>query len=454
MDNVLLKKNDEYIVTIVGYNSEGNGVARVNGFAVFIPYALKGEVWKIKILKVTNSAIFAKGLECMRSSADRVKPVCPDFYKCGGCDTQQMNYEEELRFKLGKVQDALTRIGNQSVIPDSIEPCAKVLRYRNKGIYNVSYFEGKTSFGFYKPRSHELVDIDSCFLQNDLSDKVAKCIIDFMNDNAIKPYNENDGTGTLRHIFVRNAIYTNEAVVCIISARGFGAFTDALLNKLIYECPELTGIVLCINKGRYNTVLDGEYHTLYGNPDITDYLGRFEFKISPQAFYQINPPQAEKLYSIAADYASRGSCESCLELYCGSGTISLFLSEKFRNVYASEIVPEAIENAKFNAENNKADNVTFIQGDAAETAGFAHDNGMKFDCVVVDPPRKGMSEDAIAAIADINPERIVYVSCNPSTLARDILRLNAFGFELKEAKCVDMFPRTCHVETLVLMSRA
>ena len=448
-----IKKNSEYIVTIEGYNSSADGVARIDGFAVFVPRALLGEVWHIKILKVTGTAIYAKGLELKKASPSRVDPECGFFGSCGGCDTFHMTYEEELRFKLSKVNDALTRIGHQSVTAGGIIPSESILRYRNKGIFNVSSSANGSSFGFYRERTHDIVPIDRCLIQKELGERVSACVTDYMDRLGIKAYDEESGTGTVRHIFCRCAIYTKDAVACIISARGFGAYTDELINTLIYRCPELTGIVLCINKGRYNSVLNGEFHTLYGRAEITDYLGRYEFVISPQAFYQINPPQAERLYVQAVEYACRGNTGSCLELYCGSGTISMFLSEYFSEVFATEIVPEAIENARENAERNSIGNIRFMCGDASDTADFARRSGMTFDCVVVDPPRKGMDESAVSAVAQIAPERIVYVSCNPSTLARDIERFNQFGYALAEATAVDMFPRTCHVETVVLLSR-
>ncbi|MDO5446139.1 MAG: 23S rRNA (uracil(1939)-C(5))-methyltransferase RlmD, partial [Eubacteriales bacterium] len=451
--NTTIKKNSEYFVTIEGYNSLGEGVARIDGFVIFVPKTIVGEVWRIKIIKVASSFIYAKALELQRPSSSRIDPECPYFGSCGGCDTWHMDYSEELSFKLAKVNDALSHIGHQSLQIHEILGSDQTSRYRNKGIFNVSSNTSSVSFGFYRPRSHDLIAIDQCLIQNPLGERVSSCVTRFMERHDLRCFDEETGSGTVRHIFCRSAVYTDDRVACIISARGFGAYTDELVNSLILDCPELTGIILCINKGRQNSVLNGDFYTLYGKPEITDYLGRFEYVISPQSFYQINPPQAERLYAKAVEYACRGETDSCLELYCGSGTISLFLSEKFHNVFATEIVPEAIENAKQNAERNAVENVEFLCGDASVTANYVLNSGRKFDCVVVDPPRKGMDEDAVHAVASIAPDRIVYVSCNPSTLARDILRFNEFDYVLTAGTAVDMFPRTCHVETVVLMSR-
>ena len=453
MENSIVK-NKEYIVTIEGYTSEGSGVARIDGRAIFIPNTLKGEVWHVKIVKVTSSVIFAKGLECMKRSADRAEPQCPYFGRCGGCDTWHMTYEEELRFKLSRVNDALHHIGRQAYTAETILGCETQHRYRNKGIFNVTRTDGKASYGFYRQRTHELIPIDQCLIQMPLGERAARAVCEFLNDNDLLPFSEEDGTGTVRHVYCRSAVYTRDAVACIISARAFGAFTMPLVQALREKCPELTGIVLCINNQRYNSILAGDFYTLYGKAEITDYLGRNEFVISPQAFYQINPPQAERLYIQAMEYACSGACDSVLELYCGAGTISMFLAERFKAVTATEIVPEAIENARENAARNGFSNITFFCGDAAQTARHYQERHEKPDCVVVDPPRKGMDEEAVRAVADIAPERVVYISCNPSTLARDILRFNEYGYHLEAATAVDMFPRTCHVETVVLLKKS
>ena len=449
-----IKKNKEYIVTIEAYNSESSGVARIDGRAVFIPNALKGEVWHIKVLKVTAAAIYGKGLELLKPSPERREPQCPNFSRCGGCSTWQMSYEEELRFKLTKVNDALQHIGRQTVTANEIIGCENPLHYRNKGIFNVAEIDGKTCFGFFRERTHELVPIEHCLIQMPLGEKVSRAVCDFMNRNRIRPYHEEDGTGTVRYIFCRSAVYTEDAVACIISARGFGAFTQPLVEELREICPELTGIVLNINKGIGNTVLAGDFYTLWGKDCIRDTLCGLSFDIAPQAFFQVNPPQAEKLYGKALEYAALDGDDLAFDLYCGAGTISLCLAQKAGKVIGAEIVPEAIENAKANAALNGIGNAEFICADAGEAAQTLAGRGLRPDVVVVDPPRKGMQEEAIGAVASMEPGRIVYVSCDPSTLARDILRFNGYGYTLQAATVYDLFPRTKHVESVVLITRA
>ena len=449
-----IKKNEEYTAEITGYNSSGHGVCRINGRAVFVPYALRGEKWKIHIVKVTAGEVYARGIEMLSSSSGRTEPRCPYFKKCGGCGTWHMTYEEELSFKLGRVNDALQRIGKQNFQIHEILGSEKTERYRNKGIFNIGAdAEGKACCGFFKERSHDIIQTEKCLIQAETAEKTAAAVCRFLNENGIRPFDENTGKGTVRHVFCREAVHTQDHVACIISAKGFGALTEKLVAALREACPELTGIVLNINKERYNTILSGDFYTLWGRECMTDVLCGHRFEISPQAFYQINPPQAEQLYRRAVEYAAMGKTDLAFELYCGAGTISLCLAEEFRNVTASEIVPEAIANAKSNAKANGIGNVEFICADAAQSAAVFAERQTKPDVILVDPPRKGMDEAAVEQIAGIAPERIVYVSCNPSTLARDILRLKKFGYEPAAGTAVDMFPRTPHVETVVLLSQ-
>ena len=448
-----LKKNQIFTVGIESYSSDGYGVCRVEGRAVFVPRAIVGEQWRIRIVKVSASAVFARGEELLSPSPCRVEPSCPYFGKCGGCDLCHMDYEEELNFKLGRVNDALVHIGKQSVSAGEILGSEKTERYRNKAIFAVAESEGSAAYGFFRERSHQLIPIDKCLLQDELSERVAAAVVRFMNENAIHAYDEESGRGVVRHVFCRRAVNSSDAVACIVAARGFGSATGKLVEALRQSCPALSGIVLNINKTRGNTVLSGDFYTLWGRADITDSLCGVRFNISPQAFFQINPPQAEKLYARAVEYASPAKDSLVFDLYCGAGTISLCLAQRAGQVIGAEIVPEAIENAKRNAEMNGISNTEFICADAGQAASQLAERGLKPDAVVVDPPRKGMSEDAVAAVASMAPERVVYVSCNPSTLARDILRFNSFGYTLKDVTAVDMFPRTCHVEAVVLMSR-
>jgi 23S rRNA (uracil1939-C5)-methyltransferase len=313
--------------------------------------------------------------------------------------------------------------------------------------------DSKAAYGFFRERSHDLIAVDSCFIQNELAERCARVVTEFINSRGIAPYDEATGKGSVRHVFCRRAIHTGDAVVCIVSARGFGSSTEALVSALREACPELSGIVLNINKVKGNTVLSGDFFTLWGKAEICDTLCGLSFNIAPQAFYQINPAQAERLYNRALEYACPQPVKLAFDLYCGAGTISLCLARLAEKVIGAEIVPEAIENAKHNAAANGTENAEFICADAGQAAELLAKRGLRPEVIVVDPPRKGMDENAVAAVASMEPERIVYVSCNPATLARDVLRFNALGYELKAATAVDMFPRTGHVETVVLLSK-
>lgn len=448
-----LKKNEIYTVEIDGYSSEAFGVCRVNGRAVFVPKALVGETWQIRIVKVTATAVYARGEKLIAPSHERREADCPYFGICGGCDTWHMSYDEELRFKLDRVNSAFEHIGKQSFRVEEIIGADSMTRYRNKGIFAVADVTGAPKSGFYRERSHDIIPVADCLIQNELCHRAADTITAFMSGHNIPAYNEQTRKGTVRHIFCRRAVNTDDAVICIVAARGFGANTSALVDALRESCPELTGIVLNINKTVGNTVLAGDFYTLWGNADIADILCGNRFSISPQAFYQVNPPQAEKLYNKALEYAAPREDSLVFDLYCGAGTISLCLAHRAGRVIGAEIIPEAVANAAKNAEANGITNTEFICADAGKAAEELAARGLKPEVIVVDPPRKGMDERAVAAVASMLPERVVYVSCNPATLARDILRFNGYGYTLQSAAAVDMFPRTSHVETVILLSK-
>ena len=450
---VELKKNELFTVRIEGYTSEALGVCRIAGRAVFVPGTIAGEIWEVRIVKVTSAAVYARGEKLIEASPQRIKPQCPYFGRCGGCDTWHMSYEEELAFKLQKVNDALERIGKQSVRAGEIIGAEKVARYRNKGIMAAADADGSPCVGFFRERSHQIIEIEDCLIQNELCAKAAHAVTKFLAENGLAAYSEETGQGTVRHIYTRRAVNSSDAVLCIVSAKGFGTLTEKLVTAVRSACPELTGIVLNINKSRGNTVLDGDFYTLWGRANMTDSLCGVKFDISPRAFFQINPPQAERLYQKALEYADVGKEDTALDLYCGAGTISLCLAKKTGKVIGAEIVPQAIENAKENAAANGITNAEFICADAGEAAQEFSKRGIAPKVIVVDPPRKGMDSDAVKAVCSMNAERIVYVSCNPSTLARDIVLFNENGYTLKKATAVDMFPRTSHVECVVLMSK-
>ena len=447
-----LEKNQLHTVIIDGYTSEALGVCHLDGRAVFVPRALPGEQWKIRIVKVTASAVYARGEMLLTPSPARANADCPYYGRCGGCDTRHMSYDEELRFKLERVNAALTHIGKQQLKAESILGCDETERYRNKGIFAVSEENGKAVFGFYRERSHAVIPMADCCIQKELSVCAAAAVTGFMNEHKIPAYDERTNSGLVRHVFCRQSIHRDEAVVCVVAAGGFGSLAADLVAFLRDRCPQLTGIVLNVNKSKGNTVLSGEFYTLWGQECIHDSICDLNFSIAPQAFFQINPPQADKLYRKALEYAAVGPESLALDLYCGAGTISLCLAKEAGQVIGAEIVPEAIGNAKANAAQNGISNIEFICADAGKAAVELASRRLRPDVIVVDPPRKGMEETAIHAIVRMQPKRVVYVSCNPATLARDILRFNAFDYSLQTATAVDMFPKTCHVETVCLLT--
>ena len=450
-----LKKNQIYEAEITGYTSTGAGVCRIGGRAVFVPLALAGEVWDVQILKVSSSAVYGKGVELKRASPARAVPDCPVFGKCGGCDLMHMDYAEELKMKLARVNDAIARIGGLDFTVEEIlgaDEDAR-LRYRNKAIFAVGKNGGgRAVTGFYRERSHDVVPAPDCLIQTEAACAVAAALRRFMDENHIEPYDEKTGKGQIRHVFTRCSLHSAQTVAVIVSARGLHDKTDALVSALHEACSQLTGVVLCINKDPGNVVLNGEFHTLWGDDCIEDTLCGLEFRISPQSFYQVNPRQAEKLYERAVDYACPDG-GTALDLYCGTGTISLCLARRAKQVYGVEIVPDAVENARRNAERNGVTNAEFLEGDAFDAAKKLGDMGVCPDAVVVDPPRKGLAENVIEQIAAMGPARVVYVSCDPGTLARDLAIFDGLGYKLQKATAVDMFPRCAHVETVVLMSR-
>ena len=441
-----MKKNQVFTVRIDSCTPEGFGVCHIEGRAVFVQGALEKEDWEILILKVTNTAVFAKALRCVSPSGDRIPQDCPN--PCGGCTLRHAAYEKELEIKRRYVDDCLRRIGGLDLTCSEIHPAPDTLRYRNKAVFAVSTIDGKAEFGFYRPRSHTLVPVRDCLLQSSSCITAAEAVIDFMNRNSIQPYDETTGKGVVRHLFWRES-RSGDAVLCIVAARGFGSLTASLTEELRMRCPFLTGIVLAVNKGRLNTVLDGVFYTLWGDPDITEEFCGVSFRIAPRAFLQVNVLQAEAIYEKVREYA--GSGELALDLYCGTGTIALCLASSFTKVIGAEIVEEAVTNARENAERNHMENASFLCADIGELSLSLHNIP---DVIVLDPPRKGLDERVIRDVAGIGPDRIIYVSCNPATLARDLQRFADCGYKAELAEAFDRFPRTAHVETVCLLTHS
>lgn len=446
-----LKKNEIYEAAMTGFTSEGAGVCRIKGRAVFVPRALPGETWRVRIVKVTKTAVFGRGEERLTTSPERVEPDCPNFGRCGGCNLMHMSYECELQMKLDRVNDALRRIGGTEVRAERILGSERVEGYRNKAIYAVGEGENGPVAGFYRTGSHDIIPAPNCLLQSDEASKCAGAVVDWMRTNGVSAWNGR--SGTVRHVYTRRA-RDGAALCCVVTGRRLSpSLTRSLTEVLRIACPALTGVVECVNRTEGNTVLSGDFRTLWGSGTLRDRLCGFEFELAPQAFYQINPPQAERLYAQALEYALPERGGTVLDLYCGAGTISLCLSQRAERVIGAEIVPEAVENARANAERNGVTNAEFICADAGEAAREFKARGITPDAIVVDPPRKGMDAPALEAIASMQPDRLVYVSCDPATLSRDISRLRPLGYTPASALAVDMFPRTAHVETVAVLSR-
>ena len=444
-----LKKNEIYTAEIDGFTSEALGVAHIASRAVFVRGALPGETWRIRIVKVTKSVCYGRGEELLSPVPERRAPECSVYGRCGGCACMHMSYAAELEFKRRKVDDALRRVGGLDIAVDGIIGSDAALGYRNKAVFAVGG-GSEPVFGFFRAGTHEVVPVEGCLLQSEAANACARAVTGWMRANGVPAYDEASGAGLIRHVFVRTS-RAGGAVCCVVTAGGLGPRTDSLAAALRAACPGLTGVVLCVNKSRGNTVLSGSFYTLWGEAEMTDSLCGSVFSIAPQAFYQVNPPQAERLYSRAVELALPELGGTVFELYCGAGTISLSLARRAGRVVGAEIVPEAVENARENARRNGAENVEFICADAAEAAEHFRRSGESPDVIVVDPPRKGMSDAAVRECAAMSPERIVYVSCDPATLARDAKLFKEYGYSPAAATAVDMFPRTSHVETVMLL---
>ena len=449
----ILKKNEVHTVTITGYSSDGSGVTRIDGLVVFVKGALEGETCRVKLLKVLKNIAYAKIEEIIEPSEHRIAPVCPVFGKCGGCDFMHMDYEEELKFKQKKVSDAVSRLGGTETPVEKIHGAESLELYRNKAIYAVSRKETRAVTGFYRERTHDVMEIDSCLIQAEFSARASEAVREWMDKTGVPEYDEKTKKGCVRHLFCRYAFGTGKGQVAIVCAYKNLPDKNALIEIIREKCPECTGIILNVNKTPGNTVLAGDFYTLWGTEYLEDTLCGLKFRFSPLSFYQVNRTQAEKLYCLALEFANLQGKETVLELYCGTGTITLCLAGKAKKVIGAEIVPQAIENAKENAKQNGIENVEFICADASDIAQKLSSQGLKPEIVVVDPPRKGLSPEVPAAIAEMAPEKVVYVSCDPATLGRDIKVFSALGYEAERIEAVDMFPRTVHVETVCLLTK-
>ena len=444
-----LAKNQEHTVTIEGYGEGGMGVARIDGRVVFVHGALRGEKCRVLILKTLKSVAFAKVLEVLEPSSERITPDCPYFPRCGGCTYRHIRYEEELRLKKQRVQDNLSRIGGSDVTVEEILGAQDTLRYRNKAQYPVSK-DG--AVGFYRARTHEVIECERCLLVKPVADAAAEALREYMQSCRVAGYDEKTGRGLVRHLYVRSNA-AGESLVCVLVNGDKLPKEDRLVTLLRDACPKCTGIVLGTNTKKGNVILGDRYRTLWGSDRLEDTLCGKTFRLSVPSFYQVNRVQAERLYAKAIEFAGLTGQETVLDFYCGAGTITLALSDHAKKVLGAEIVPEAIDDARENAARNGVKNAEFFCGDASDVAKKLARENLRPDVITVDPPRKGLAADVVESIAEMQPGRVVYVSCDSATMARDVKRLADLGYTAQRACAVDMFPRADHVETVVLLSK-
>ncbi|MBO5329699.1 MAG: 23S rRNA (uracil(1939)-C(5))-methyltransferase RlmD [Anaerotignum sp.] len=449
-----VEKNKIYEMNIDALGSNGEGIGRIDGYTVFVEGALPGEKISVLIVKVKKNYGYGKLMEIMEVSPERREPMCPVAKQCGGCQLQHLSYEAELAYKTREVQDVMERIGGIKNI--EVKPALGMenpWRYRNKAQFPVGRGKDGCAIGFYAKRSHRIVDTDKCFLQNECNDEIIGIIREFLNEYHIPLYDEEQHKGLVRHILTRIGRNSGEIMVCIVINGKKLPNSDILVERLkVVE--GVVSIVLNVNKEKTNVILGQKIITLWGKDTITDSIDGIEFEISPLSFYQVNPIQTEVLYGKAVELAGLKGDETVLDLYCGIGTISLFFARKAKKVFGVEIVPEAIADAKKNAARNGITNAEFAVGAAEEVIPRLYEEeGINADIVVVDPPRKGCDEKLLETILQISPEKIVYVSCNPATWARDLVVLKEGGYVLKEAQPVDQFCHSVHVEVVSMLEK-
>ena len=444
-----LEKGSVYTAVIDGYSSEGLGIARVNGAVVFVPHAVRGEEIDLRITKVMKTSYAGEIVKIHNPSPERMEPECPYAGKCGGCAYRHLTYPEELWAKRQRVQDALTRIGGLDLTVEEILGAKNPEHYRNKSQYPVG---ADGSIGFFQARTHKVVPIRRCLIQTEAADRTAQAVGEWMRRYKISAYDETTGKGLVRHVCVR-VNRKGESLCCVVVNGNKVPREPELAAYVTAAVPHTVGVLLNSNTRRGNVILGDKYRTLFGRNYLMDTLCGLEFKLSMPSFYQVNRDQAEVLYGKALEFAGLTGNETVLDLYCGIGTITLCLAKAAKRVIGAEIVPPAIRDAKENALRNHIENAEFFCGDAADIAAKLESDGLRPDVVTVDPPRKGLAPEVIASVAAMGPEKVVYVSCDPATLGRDVKIFREFGYEAKRAAAVDMFPGTAHVETVVLLSR-
>ena len=451
----MLSKNKEYVVDIVDIGQGGVGIGKYEGFTVFVEGGLIQDKVKVRINKSKKNYAVGDIVEILEKSPFRVDRICSDDLKdCGGCQIQELDYNKQLELKTNEVKQVISRIGKlENVeIHETIgmqSPC----RYRNKAQFPIQNINGSTAIGFYRKKSHDVIPTDMCVIQHDINDKIIKIIKTYIQAYNVSIYNEMTHTGVLRHLVTKVGFTTNEVMVVLVANGTNLPHLNELASVLQENIPGFKTLVLNVNKAKTNVILGKENKVIYGNGKINDYIGDLVFEISPLSFFQVNPVQTEVLYNKALEYAELKENDTVFDIYCGIGSISLFLAQKATKVYGIEIVEDAIKDAKINAKLNNLNNVEFYVGKAEEVVPKMYSEGKTANVVVVDPPRKGCDEKVLDTIVSMKPDRVVYVSCNPSTLARDLAYLDERGYKCVEIQPVDMFPHTMHVETVAKLRR-
>ena len=454
MNNIPVKKNEEYVVEILDNGFGGEGIAKIEGFTIFIPNAIKGEKCEILIVKVLTSHAYGKILKIIQASPERVEVDCSTYKRCGGCDLRHMTYDNTLELKKNAVQSLVNKSLKQKVEAQKTIGMENPFYYRNKAQYPLGLDkDGNPACGIFAQRTHTIIPIDKCFIQTEISQEIAKTILEFIKENNISVYNEENQTGLFRHIVVKVGKYTNEVMcILVINGKNFPK-EEKLVELLCNKHKNIRTIVKNINDKNTNVILGKENINLYGDGYIEDKLGDYTFKISPLSFYQINPVQAEKLYNIAIESANLNKEDILFDLYCGIGTIGIFASKYVKKVYGIEIVEQAIKDAKENAKMNDIQNIDFIVGDVEQAFDeLINKKNIIPTAIIVDPPRKGLDDRTIENIIKVRPKRLVYISCNPATMVRDLAKLED-TYTITKIQPVDMFPYTKHVECVAVLTQ-
>ena len=454
-----MNKNSIAVVEVIDIGSNGEGIGKIDGFTLFIKDAVVGDIVEAKVIKAKKNYGYAIIQKIIISSPFRVQPICKVAKQCGGCQVQEMDYQKQLEFKANKVKNNLQRIGGLDAIQleQVMQPIIGMkdpIAYRNKAQFPFATNKvGEIITGFYAKGTHSIIANTNCGIGSEVNEKILDMILAFMKKEDVTAYDEKTGKGCLRHVLIRYGMETKEIMVCFIINQNKLKYSDRIAKQLM-QFPGMKSVCVSVNKKNTNVIMGESYEVLAGQGFITDYIGSVKYQISPLSFYQVNPIQTKELYGKALEYAQLSGTETVWDLYCGIGTISLFLAQKAKKVYGVEIIPQAIEDARNNAKINGMTNVEFFVGKAEEVLPREYrENQVYADVIVVDPPRKGCEESLLATMVEMDPKRIVYVSCDSATLARDVKYLVAKGYSVENITPVDMFPHTVHVETVCLLSQ-